>query len=153
MGCMTCYSFYTFINQKTFSSLYPAGWARDTISTIIGTLLLIPKGSIKVPEPSQPRTCGEVTDCIFLSKPIPSFKVKWLHCFQTKPGHGDLEEVGKRDVPCSHSLWVCHLAGVTVRGWGSGTHYLRFNNKLCAIPSPEGSSPNFSYQAIATPSL
>lgn len=74
-------------------------------------------------------------------------------CLHTAPGHGGLHEAGKTDALGSHSLHVCLLAGVTVRGWSSGTQSLGFHNNLCAIPSPEGNSPNFSYQAIATSSL
>ena len=59
-------------------------------------------------------------------------------CLHTAPGHGGLHEAGKTDALGSHSLHVCLLAGVTVRGWSSGTQSLGFHNNLCAIPSPEG---------------
>ena len=169
-GCKICYSFYIFINQKTLFKSLPCWVGKKYNFNSYWDPIACPQGFNRGPRVlTAQNLVEEATDCV---SQLPLFRHSatsdslwpWgcsipgsptflsSHCFHTSPGRGGLDDAGKTGALCSHSTSLPSRWGDCKR-WGSGTHSLGFHNNLCAIPRPEGNSPNFSNQAIATSSL
>ena len=121
------------------------------VSTLLGEqeilsqpLLRLPCLSPRVESRSQGLRCPEHWGTRS-TKPIMSFAVSQLPCFQAQPGYGGFGAAGETDTPSMWSFSTCfHLAGVTARAQRFASRYVGFRDDLGAIPSPEGGFQTFS---------